>query len=174
MYRGSKVQLREYRKEDISKVITYLNNPTTRRNMTPGIPYPYLLHDEDTWFSSQSALKDAYNFAIESIDTNTYLGGIGINGIDWKNSHCMVGIFIGEEKNRGMGYGTDAMKILSRFIFEQLNLHKIKLDVFSYNKQAIASYQKSGFTEEAVFKEELFRDGRYHDIHRMVLFSPIK
>lgn len=82
-----------------------------------------------------------------------------------------VGIFIGLKKFQNKGYGTDAMNILIDFIFKEMNINKIKLDVYEFNNKAIKCYEKCGFKKEAILKMELFRKGKFHDIIRMVLFK---
>lgn len=163
MYNGEKVRLREYRKEDIPLAQAFMNDMEVRRNLWPGIPFPMTLKDEEQWFEKNSALCDAYNFAIETLDEGKYIGGCGLVQVDWKNRKTTVGIMIGEKSFWGKGYGTDAMKVLIRFIFEQMNLDKIKLNVYSFNERAIKCYQKCGFKTEGVLRKELFRDGAYYD-----------
>ncbi len=163
MYTGQKVRLREYRKEDIERALCYINDPEIKRLLTPGIPYLNTLEDERKWVEGLSATKDNYSFAIENLEDEKYIGGCGLNSIDWKNSVAVVGIFIGDKSYWGKGYGTDAMNVLLKFIFEQMNIHKVKLNVFSYNERAIKSYEKCGFKVEGVVRQEIFRDGRYYD-----------
>lgn len=163
MYTGQKIRLREYRREDIPTVLQMINDSEIKRLLTPGIPYLYTLEDETKWFESLSANNDHYSFAIETITDNHYIGGCGINQIDWKNSITTVGIFIGDKDCWNKGYGTDAMKVLIQLIFEQLNINKIKLHVYEFNERAIKCYEKCGFKIEGTLRQEIFRDGKYHD-----------
>jgi len=163
MYKGEKIKLREYREEDIETVQKYINDPEVKKLLHAGIPYLYTLEDEEKWYESLSAQKDTYSFAIETLEDKKYIGGCGINKVDWKNSVVDVGIFIGDKNYWGKGYGTDAMGVLVKFIFEQLNVNKIKLQVFSFNERAIKSYKKCGFKVEGVLRQEIFREGKYYD-----------
>ena len=52
-----------------------------------------------------------------------------------------------------------------RFAFDELNLHRVQLTVFSYNERAIALYEKLGFQREGVYREHLQRDGRRYDMY---------
>lgn len=169
MYTGEKVRLREYRKEDVTKALKFMNDPEIKRFLTPGIPFLYTLEDETKWIDGQSAMKELYNFAIESLDEKNYIGGCGINSLDWKNSVAVVGIYIGEKTFWGKGYGTDAMNVLIKFIFEQMNINKIKLNVYDFNERAVKSYEKSGFVKEGVLRQEIYKDGKYHDEYVMGL-----
>lgn len=163
MYEGALVRLRAYRKEDAQIALEYLNDREVKRNLAPGVPFPLTLWDEEKWIESNTAFKDTYSFAIETIKEKKYIGGCGINHIDWKNSNVTIGIFIGDKEYWSKGYGTDTMNILIKFIFEQMNINKIKLNVYSFNKRAIKCYEKCGFKNEGVLRQEIFRDGKYYD-----------
>jgi len=163
MFIGEKVKLREYRREDIKLAQEYMNDSEVKSFLSPGVPFLYTYEDELKWFESNSATKDTYSFAIEPLDENEYIGGCGINNIDWKNSVATVGIFIGDKNYWSKGYGTDAMKVLVSFIFNEMNINKVKLNVYSFNPRAIKSYEKCGFIKEGVLRQEIFRHGQYHD-----------
>lgn len=167
MFEGKKVRLRAYRKEDIPPALEYINDPEVKKNLVIGIPFPLKLEDEEKFFNDISAFKDAYAFAIETLDGSKYIGGCGTNKVDWKNRYAMVGIFIGDEQYRSKGYGSDAMRVLLRFIFDEMNMNKVKLEVFSFNQRAIKSYVKCGFRQEGVLRQEIFREGQYHDVIMM-------
>jgi RimJ/RimL family protein N-acetyltransferase len=163
MYMGEKVRLREYRKEDIPLRIKYINDPELQKYLVSDTPYPMTLHEEEKWFESISALGDTYKFAIETSEGCRFIGGCSINDVDWKNSVATVGIFIGNKEFWGKGYGTDAMTTLISFIFAQMNINKIRLTCYSFNDRAIKSYEKCGFKVEGVLRQEMFKDGKYHD-----------
>ena len=163
MYIGEKIRLREYRSDDIEIAQKFINDVEIKQMLHPGIPYLYTYKDEQKWFETISATNDVYSFAIETLEGEEYIGGCGVNNVDWKNSVVEVGIFIGKKNLLGKGYGTDAMKVLVRFIFEQMNINKIKLKVFSFNERAIRSYEKCGFKKEGILRQEIFRNGKYHD-----------
>lgn len=167
MYNGEKVQLRELRKEDLPIAFKYLNSAEGQKFLVPGIPAPMRWEEEEEWYRGLSEKKDHFQFAIETLEDKKFIGGCSIFHINWKNSHCAVGIAIYDEAYQSKGYGTDAMKILVKFIFEQMNLNKVKLFVFSYNERAIKSYEKCGFKREGVLRQEIFRDGKYHDSYTM-------
>ncbi|MNP53465.1 Spermidine N(1)-acetyltransferase [compost metagenome] len=47
--------------------------------------------------------------------------------------------------------------------FEKLNLHRVELGVFAFNKRAIHVYEKLGFNREGVQRDLLFLNQEYHD-----------
>jgi len=163
MLTGKLVRLREYRKEDLPKAQAFLNDSETRAYLNPGIAYPYTVADEEKWFEGISANHDTYHFAIESLDTGKYIGGCGINAVNWKIRAAETGIFIGDKDYWGKGYGTDAMEVLIDFCFSEMNLNKIILMVHSFNERALRCYEKCGFSVEGVLRQEVYRHGRYYD-----------
>lgn len=162
MFTGELVRLREYNKDDTEKALAFINDPEIKYYLTPGVPFPLTLNDEATFVEKQSAFNETYNFAIETLD-GEYIGGCGLNDIDWKNRVTVVGIFIGNKEYWGKGYGTDAMDVLINFIFKEMNLNRIMLNVYSYNQRAIKSYEKAGFVKEGVLRQALYKNGAYHD-----------
>ena len=168
IYTGQKTRLRGYRKEDIDAALAFINDPEVKHYLAPGIPFPLTRQDEEKFFENNSAFNDTYSFAIETLK-GRYIGGCGINHVDWKNRFCEIGIFIGDKSLWGKGFGTDAFGVLVNFAFAQMNLDKVKLRVYDFNQRGIKSYLKLGFVQEGVMRRELFRDGEYHDIIMMGL-----
>ncbi|KLO21664.1 acetyltransferase [Marinitoga sp. 1197] len=163
MYEGKLIRLRAYSKDDIANILEYINDFDVKKYLMPGIPLPFRYEDELKWYEKLNPMKaDNYSFAIERKEDNKYIGGCGIVSVDWKNSVTTVGIFLGKPF-WNKGYGTDAMKVLINFIFNEMNVNKVKLHVFSFNKRAIKSYEKVGFKIEGILREEIFREGKYHD-----------
>ena len=81
MYDGKLTRLRPYGKDDTEIVWKYINDPEIKQYLTPGIPYPITMNDEEKWILNQSAMNDTYSFAIEDKETGEYLGGCGANMI---------------------------------------------------------------------------------------------
>lgn len=163
MYIGEKVKLREYKKEDISLRLSYINKPEIEKCLISETPYPMTLREEEKWFESISSFSDTYKFAIEALVEKQFIGGCSINNVDWKNRVATVGIFIGDKNFLGKGYGRDAMKILLSFIFLQMNINKVRLTTYSFNERAIICYEKLGFKTEGVLRKEIYSDGKYYD-----------
>ncbi len=166
MFKGEKIRLREYRKDDLEKLFEIINEDEYKINVASRIPYPVTFNDIQEDFKKISGYKDYYDFAIESIDEGKFIGECGVKSVDWKNRKTEIYIFLGKDYVE-KGYGTDAMKVLLNFIFNEMNLHKVKLSVFSFNTRAIKCYKKCGFRVEGTLREELYKKGRYYDLIMM-------
>ena len=119
------------------------------------------------WFEKDMVNEqknDELFFLIETLSENRPIGLIGLDGIRWTHGDAWVGIGLGERDYWGKGYGSDAMRILLRYAFSELNLHRLSLSVFEYNQRAIRSYQKVGFVDEGRARQFLNRDGQRYDL----------
>ncbi len=112
----------------------------------------------------EDALGKAHMFMIERLEDGRKIGEVEIAGFNWTVGNGWVGIGIGERDLWGMGYGTDAMRILLRYAFEELNLKRVTLNVFDVNPRGIASYEKVGFRHEGVIPGGLLIAGKRRDI----------
>jgi RimJ/RimL family protein N-acetyltransferase len=133
-----------------------------RYDATPAYPKTEAALRE--WLQERQKDRTAFLFAIRLIEGGELIGYVEIEGILWAHQTGWLSIAIGEPARWGQGYGTEAMRLALTFAFEELNLHRVQLTVFSYNRRAIALYEKLGFRREGVFREFLQRDGVRHDM----------
>lgn len=172
MYNGKLIRLRAYRENDIQRAFEFMNDYEVIRNTAPGAIRAITLEEEREFIMSARIKSDlGYDFAIEDIQTGEYIGGCGVKNTNLKERTCELGILIGDKNYWGKGYGTDAIKVLLKVIFGELNFRKVKLGVYDFNKRAISCYEKNGFKIEGVLKEELYREGKYHDVILMAIFK---
>lgn len=111
----------------------------------------------------EGMVKNGHNFAIVLKEGEKLLGNASISNIKQIHRTAEVGLFIGDEENRGKGYGTEALELLLCYGFKILNLNNIMLKVFSFNTRAIKSYEKVGFKEFGKRTNSYFLNGTYHD-----------
>ena len=112
---------------------------------------------------------DAVIFAIRQTATGKLLGTCRLVDIHPVYRGGELRIRIGEPGERGRGAGTQAVKQLVRFGFQDLNLHRIWLQVFSDNVRAVRVYEKLGFREEGLLRDAAYVDGRYKSIRILAL-----
>jgi aspartyl-tRNA(Asn)/glutamyl-tRNA(Gln) amidotransferase subunit A len=67
---------------------------------------------------------------------------------------AIVGLFIGNKELWNKGYGTEAQILLLEYVFANLPLRKILADVHSLNIQSLKSFEKCGYKQEEVKKED--------------------
>jgi RimJ/RimL family protein N-acetyltransferase len=171
MILGERVRLRAIERSDIPTFVRWLNDPEVRRFLL--MFEPMSTADEERWFERRLSSHDDYLYSFEgAVDGRwTHLGNIGLHRVDWKNRSAVLGIVIGEKEHWGKGFGTEAVRLMLRFAFGELNLHRVELDVYDFNPRAIRSYEKAGFRREGTLRQALFREGGYHDVYRMAVLQ---
>lgn len=116
------------------------------------------------WIEKQYENEADFAFAILTLDGERIIGGIGLENIRWTHRDCFVGIGLGEREFWGKGYGTDAMRVILRFAFTELNLQRVTLEVYEYNQRGVRSYEKAGFVFEGRQRGLILREGRRWDV----------
>ena len=108
--------------------------------------------------------KNLFYFTIRAREDDRFIGKAVIEWVDWANGNSYIRLGIGEPEYRRKGYGTQALYILLRYAFVELNLHRVTAVVPAYNEGAIRLFQKFGFVEEVRRRKALHRDGEFWDI----------
>jgi RimJ/RimL family protein N-acetyltransferase len=124
----------------------------------------FSVKNSQKWIEKQYENEGNYAFTIRTLDGDQIIGGIGLDAIRWTHRDCFVGIGLGDREFWGKGYGTDAIKIILRYAFIELNLLRVTLDVFEYNQRGVRSYEKAGFVYEGRARGLIMREGRRWDV----------
>lgn len=165
LLKGNKVRLGAINEEDINTIASWYADSDFLRFFDKIPVYPKSKQELTQWIRESQACNKSYSFAIRSIEKDDMVGYIELSNIQWWNGVANLGIGIGETNHRGSGYGKEAMMLILNFAFEELNLHRVQLNVFSYNKGAISLYEKLGFSREGVYREFIHRDGERFDMY---------
>ena len=158
---GDRLYLRPLAADDLDRCLKWINDPDLLQYL--GRKTPMSREMEQEWLAKQYKDERHTNLAIVLKDGDRHIGNCGLDSADFINSNASFGIFIGEADVREQGYGTEAAKLLLAYGFEELNLHRIHLTVFSFNERARRAYEKAGFVLEGTRREDYYRHGQYHD-----------
>ncbi|NLZ26880.1 MAG: GNAT family N-acetyltransferase [Chloroflexi bacterium] len=175
---GENVRLRATERTDIPVFQRWINDPEVTEYLSN--IFPYSLEAETAWY--ESILKRPMAEHPLVIDLSLTQGNTGkpewlpigncaFMHITDIHRSAEVGIFLGEKEYWSQGYGTEAMRLMLKFGFEDLNFYRIWLRVLESNHRARKSYLKSGFIEEGRFRKAEFRHGFYNDIILMSILQ---
>ena len=92
------------------------------------------------------------------------VGFIQIYWIEWNHGNGWLKIGIGDPGDRCRGYGTEALGMVMRYAFTELNLFRLSASVSSDNPVAMHVFKKAGFIEEVCLREAIRRDGNRYDL----------
>lgn len=116
-------------------------------------------------FAKQQSLKkpDGVNFflVIETL-AGQFAGSISVRG-DQRRFNFEYGISVNRE-HWGRGYAEEALRLLFRYMFGELRMHKAHAYVYAFNERSQAMHRKLGMVEEGRLREAQFTDGKFWDI----------
>ena len=169
MIAGEHVILRAFEREDAERCYRWMNDPNIVRTLKSR--YPIAFQNELEWL--ERAMHSSHverHFAIERKDDRTHIGNASLHNIDWVSRTAWFGLFIGEPTAWNRGFGGDAIGTLVRFAFDEMNLGKLRVNVFDYNDRARHVLLTHGFVEEGKLVRDFYREGQYHDIVILSIF----
>ncbi len=111
--------------------------------------------------------KNGMLLGIFSKKTPKHIGNITLHQIDWKDRHGEIGIIMGDKKSGGKGYATEAIKLIVKHAFKNLNLHKLYAGVIEGNEASERVFEKIGFKLEGKLRKHFYLNGKYLDCYRM-------
>jgi RimJ/RimL family protein N-acetyltransferase len=167
IFRGELVRLAAVDPESLAEAFSrWSRDSEYLRLLDSSAARPFSAKENKEWLEKQleNDPHDLYMFVIKTLRDDRLIGEVSLDGVAWHHGDAFVGISIGERESWNKGYGTDAMRVILRYAFHELNLHRVTLNVFAYNHRAIRSYEKVGFQFEGRQREALHRDGRRWDI----------
>lgn len=105
------------------------------------------------------------------------IGYVELVNLAWRARAAELCVLIGEERYRGLGYGTAAMSQFLQIAFKQLGLERVYLRVTRSNKRARRCYEKCGFRVSGMLPVTPRQPGRSDDLllmelHRHAWASP--
>ncbi len=103
-----------------------------------------------------------YDFAIFDSADGSYLGGCGINRIDYENRCANLGYWVRTGK-AGQGVATTATLLLARWGFKELSLNRIEILVATANKRSLRVAEKVGAQREGILRNRIIVRDRVHD-----------
>jgi RimJ/RimL family protein N-acetyltransferase len=116
--------------------------------------------------------KNMFYFTIRKLSDDRLIGFVRINRIEWSNGTGDIQMGIGQPEDRRHGFGSEALQLMLRYAFNELNLLRLSALVPEYNGPALGFFKKAGFVEEVRRRQALNRDGRRWDfIHLGLLGS---
>lgn len=114
---------------------------------------------------------DRIKFEIWHIADEKPIGDVGLGDIEYHDRNAQFGIMIGDKNYWNQGYATEALQLILKYAFEEVNLHKVWGSISDWNKGSQKVAIKAGMHLEATKKEDWYIDGEYVDTHIYAIFK---
>lgn len=159
---GDNIYFRPLELSDLKTCQGWLNHPTVTPALNKG-QFPVNEIAEREYLESLHKPQDFINLAICLKTDDLHIGNCGLHDIKWVDRTAFLGILIGETDYWNQGYGTEAIRLILDHAFRRMNMNRVDLNVYEFNKGAIRCYEKAGFFHEGRKRQSHYHAGRYWD-----------
>jgi len=166
--KGNNIYIRILEREDMKKIYKWFNDEEIGDIM--GYLPVFRIENQLKYYENSLDDKARFVFAI-CTHNDEHIGNVGLGKINYVSRNCMLNIFIADHKNRNKGFGSEAIKLVLRFAFNKLNMHKVYLQTSDRFEGAVHMYERLGFYKEGVMRDHYYSNGRYDD---KIIFSILK
>ena len=128
--------------------------------------FPQSLESEKEWFTRIAKSETDVVWAALAVDGDAerLIGTTAIHQIDWQNRRAVTGNLIGEKSEWNKGYGSETVRLRTRFAFEMLPLEKLESETFANNAGSRRVLEKAGYQTIGTKQRHIFRHGQWHDL----------
>lgn len=154
------IVLRPVMETDLEMIMNWRMQPEITKYMNTD---PKLTIDiQKKWYEKIKEDENTYQWIIE-VDSMP-VGVTGISDIDKINERCTRGIYIAVKEKRSLDLIVDIYSTQFDFIFYQLKLNKIEVEVFKENRGVVKLNKMCGFIEEGIKRQHIKKNGKYYDM----------
>jgi RimJ/RimL family protein N-acetyltransferase len=165
--RGELTTLRPIAKEDLERLHRWLNDPDVMQ-WWDGRDHPATFDRVEARFrkSIEGSDRESHRFMIDvEKDGRTHTIGMMQHGkMHPRARNVQIDVLIGDTGFRDAGYGTDALRVLLKHLFEDVKAHRVWHTIRSANAGAMRAAEKIGFVKEGVLREHDMLEGKFVDV----------
>ncbi len=92
--------------------------------------------------------------------------------LSMSHERCRIGVTICKRDYWGEGYGCGTLHVLLRYLFDDLELHRVSAEAFAFNSAWRSLLEGMGFSHEMSQRDFLVRDGERHNLHTYAMLRP--
>ncbi|MBI3241636.1 MAG: GNAT family N-acetyltransferase [Chloroflexi bacterium] len=112
-----------------------------------------------------------FDFAVRLRSDNCLIGFAQLDSVEWNHGHAWMRVAIGDPADRGQGCGSQALRLLLRYAFHELNLFRLTTNVYEYDSRGLRFLERHGFAVEVRRRQAIHRLGRRWDDLRLGLLK---
>jgi RimJ/RimL family protein N-acetyltransferase len=141
--------------DDLVQYLGWLQD-TQNNSFIQSARVDYTLGELIRFIEATNSDVNAILFGLFLKENDTFIGTLKVQPIDYSVGTAWLGIMIGSQEFRGLGYGLEALEIVLGYLFNSLDLQEIHLGVDLQNLGAISLYRKLGFRDYKLNANSMF------------------
>jgi RimJ/RimL family protein N-acetyltransferase len=164
MISGKYVGLRAIEKDDLQQMLHWRNLPQFRQYFREYRELNFM--NQEYWFENiVQKDRNTIMFSIVDLKNGNLLGSCGLCYINWINRNADFSLYIGaSDAYIDKKFAPDAGKVLLKYGFNELNLHRVYAEVFDFDTQKQALMKRLGFRLEGEHRETHWSEGRWNNL----------
>lgn len=158
---GDRLTLREFADSDEEALHAFVSDPEVTRFTTwgPNTPADTRAFLDDVLDQARSADRDRFSLAAVDATTGDLLGSAELFVESREHLRGELG-WVFDRAHWGRGYATEATRVLLRFAFDDLGLHRVAATCHPDNAASARVLEKAGLTFEGRMRGHMrVRDG---------------
>lgn len=169
------IRLEKFGREDFCQLMEWIYDEEIMINWSGSLfSFPLTERSLEWYIKDTADITTADALAYKIIDENSgkSIGHISLGGISRKNRSARISrVLVGDPILRGKGICQAVTNAILKIGFEEMQLHRISLGVYDFNKSAIRCYEKCGFKVEGISRDILLHKGKYWSLVEMSLLE---
>ena len=154
------IVLKNVTEEDIEVIRTWRNSPQVAQYMYTDNEISS--DQQKQWFLNIQFDTTSKYWIIEY--DGKKIGLASLTGISNILGSCYWAFYLGSDIPRGGGVGSKIEYNVLEYVFNDLNLNKLRCEVMIFNDKVIAMHEKFGFRREAYYRQHVKKAGRWVDV----------
>jgi [ribosomal protein S5]-alanine N-acetyltransferase len=106
--------------------------------------------------------NEGITWGIAAKETGRIMGSMGFWRLDKEHYRAEIGYML-HKSLQGKGLMREVMNVSLEYGFSNMNLHSIEANVKPGNEASVKLLEKTGFKQEAYFRENYYYNGHFYD-----------
>ncbi len=159
-----RLNLRSLDEDDATEgYLGWLRDPAVLRFLEVRFAGEQSLQSLRDFIVSANANPDELLLGICLRDSGSHIGNIKLGPIVRQHRRAEIGFLIGDRREWGKGYASEAIDSLTRFAFRTLALAKVTSGCYGMNIGSAKALEKAGYLREACLASHWLCDGEWQD-----------
>jgi RimJ/RimL family protein N-acetyltransferase len=168
------IRLEYFTSNDFAQLMDWIKDEEALMNWSGSLfSFPLTQQSMEWYIEDVNDINNSDAFIYKAIETTTgnVVGHISLGGISKKNKAARISRVLVDPAAQGKGYCCQMVQAVLKIGFQDLQLHRICLGVYDFNKAAIRCYQKAGLVIEGTNRDCLLFKNQWWSLVEMSILE---